>query len=569
MASGMTLVKRALLFGWAVATLAPVIACTPIGDANGVGSSYGSNGVNPLPGPGPAPAPAPAPAPGGINCATVKAPTITGSAPAATLNGTIGLGTGSGNQMPAQFFVPYTKGYANQVINQNCSISAPLNGNVAVNCNAQADGQLRVTLNVQNNVECVSGTATVTLRIRDDVCRAEAVSNSVTFQLAVADACPAQQQIRKDGSIPTELTAERLDQFGSHVVIAGNTAVVTALSDNQKANNAGAAFVYNFNGTSWIYKQKLMPAQLVASSEVDSVAVAGNLIVLGAPYHGSYGGIFVYRYNGSSWVQSQGLIEPSLKNSAVLTENFGYDIAISGSNVYVGAPGYYHADPINFAKAGAVFVFSDNGSTLSETRVISASDKASGDAFGAAVAALGSQLVVGAPGNGKAYLFSGSGYTETKLVSNLPANSRFGTSAAITSSRIAIGAPGALNAQNEGSGGVVAFDTAGARKQTLFGADSGIQFGLSIAANGTDLLVGTPTASINGATRSGSAHLYRLDGSGNYQPYFIFRPRKAQQGFEDYFGESISLGNGFVLGGARADDLADSDMGSAFFIRVP
>lgn len=545
-------------------------ACTPIGEAPSSENNEPSQAGVPSPGPAPAPAPAPAPvpAPAGPDCAKVGAPTLTATNAPTSLMGGIGLGPGSGNFMPGAFSIPIVKSSANQVINTNCSIASPLNGSVTVNCASQLNGtSLRVTLNVQNGAECVSGTSVVTLRVRDDVCRATAVSNSIPVSLTVNNVCPAQQRVSKDGSVAPELTAGRLDQFGSHVAISGNWAVVTALGDDQKTTNTGAAFVYKFDGTKWNYTQKLIPAELTNYSEVDSVAIAGNLIVLGAPYHGNYGALFAYRFNGTSWVPSQGQIEPSLKNGAVRTENFGYAMAISGSSVYVGAPGYYHNDPVNYAKAGAVFVFTDSGSSLTESRVISASDKGMNDAFGAALAANGSTLVVGAPGNSKAYLFNGT--TEVKLAGGLSAGSKLGTSVAIAANLISVGAPGAVNGQGEGSGAVAIFDAAtGAKKQTLFGDDASIQFGMSVAANGSDLLIGAPMESINGATRSGAAHMYRLNG-GSFQPYYIFRPRRGDQGFEDYFGESIDIGSGYVFGGSRADDLADSDMGSAFFIKIP
>ena len=73
------------------------------------------------------------------------------------------------------------------------------------------------------------------------------------------------------------------DRFGSSVAISGDTVVIGARGDDDNGSMSGSAYVYRFNGTSWVETQKLL-----ASDGADfeafggGVAVAGDTAVIGA-----------------------------------------------------------------------------------------------------------------------------------------------------------------------------------------------------------------------------------------------------------------------------------------------
>lgn len=525
--------------------------CTPMGDAEGVGMTDASSLSAPSPNPSPTPMPSPPPP----QCAGRVGPTISGSGSALTAQS--GLGGNSGNNYPQNININLTLGYPTQNLNDNCTVNGIAGLNV--NCNVVSSTVLEVDLT--SNQECISGSGTISLRVSDNICGF--TSNTITIPVTVTNVCPAEYKV-------VNPDPERNDQFASRVAISGNTAVVIATSDNQKAQDAGAAYVLNWNGSSWVVAQKLMPTALGALSEIYSVTVDGNILALGAPYHGSYGTVFVYRYNGSSWVESETLT-PSQTNPAIGTQVYGFDVALKSGILAVGSPGYARGNPASLSESGGVFVYQDSG-VFTQSAVLTSSDGVAYDGFGVDVAVSAGRVVVGAPvtdgGNisglpGRAYVYAAGSYLETKLTpSNIGNGSRFGMAVDIDGSRIAVGAPGA-----DGRGAVVVFEN-GATKITGAGIQSGDSFGSSVALRGNNLLVGAPARDVKNTDQAGSAYLMRFDGS-TWRTHFEMFPRGSGRGVQDRFGESIGLDGSFMIGGSRLDDEGELNTGTAFLIRVP
>jgi hypothetical protein len=525
--------------------------CTPVGDASGVGSTGSAAGTTP-------------------SCVGTAPPRLTGGPGNQTA--TAGLGTLSGTRMPQNLRVGLTLGYATQAVNFNCTVTG-MEG-LDVDCNSATD------IDLVQAQECIpgdttgsTGTATVNIRARDPLCNLN--SNTISFQVTVTNTCP------KEFPIPNP-DPQRNDSFGTQVAISGNYAVVLASKDNDGATNGGAAYVYHWNNTLWEKVAKLMPGTLAVNSEIQSAAISGNIIVLGAPYHGNHGTVFVFRNNGTGWVESAALT-PAQTNTAVYTMDFGYDVDIDGSTLVVGAPGYDHNNngvSTGLARAGAVFVYSDVGGNFQALRTLAASDRAAGDFFGAEVAVSGQNVAVGAPlsptadkstAPGKAYVFSGATETKLQAGAEIQNGSQFGSSVDISGTKAVVGAKTA-NGAEAGSGAAFIFDGgAGWAKQAkISGPDSqdGDWFGAAVALNGTNLVVGAPYANIDPTTKSGAAYYYVNSGA-TWTHRFKFIPRGANRGTSDYFGESVDIGNGFFLGGARLDDEGELNTGSVFFIRAP
>src|SRR5829696_7220646 len=94
-----------------------------------------------------------------------------------------------------------------------------------------------------------------------------------------------------------------------------------------------------------------------------SVAVSGDTIVVGAPFHGR-GEALVYVRPAGGWSGAR-------KPSATLTappgaERFGWSVAISGRTIVVGAPGHFQEAGIH--PAGNAYVFVRPGARWSGTR---------------------------------------------------------------------------------------------------------------------------------------------------------------------------------------------------------
>jgi hypothetical protein len=79
------------------------------------------------------------------------------------------------------------------------------------------------------------------------------------------------------------------------VIVAGDHA------DGEMGSLAGAAYVFRFDGATWVQEQKLLPDRGELAFGW-AVAVGRDVIVVGARSHG-FGAAYVFRFDGTSWVR--------------------------------------------------------------------------------------------------------------------------------------------------------------------------------------------------------------------------------------------------------------------------
>ena len=280
--------------------------------------------------------------------------------------------------------------------------------------------------------------------------------------------------------VPSDI--QFFDHFGISVAIAGETIIVGSYQDDDQGNNAGSAYVFQFDGTNWVQQQKLLPSDGAASQQFGySVAMDGNAAVIGRLPTGANpnaGAAYVFRNNGSGWVQEQKLV-PSDGASG---DSFGIAVAISNNDVVIGSPG--HDQPLS--NAGAAYVFHFDGTTWSQIQELAASDPGVGDAFGSAVGIDGDAISVGAPLDdvpfsqvhpitpdaGSAYLFrlergtwivdhwNRAHYVENDptIMFNPNMNDKLGSSIAIGSGIVLACAPGDIGPAANAKGSALFFD---------------------------------------------------------------------------------------------------------------
>jgi lysophospholipase L1-like esterase len=238
------------------------------------------------------------------------------------------------------------------------------------------------------------------------------------------------------------------DRFGYVVAVSGDTAVVGAFRDDDNGTDSGSAYVFRYDGSSWIEEQKLLASDgNIGDSFGSWVAISGDTIVVGA-YLGYDGGnrpgsAYVFRYDGSSWVEESKLAA----SDGEADDWFGVSVAVSGDTAVVGASG----GDDNGTDSGSAYVFHYDGSSWIEQPKLTASDGAALDGFGLRVAVSGDTAVVGASGDddngensGSAYVFryDGSSWIEQpKLTaSDGAALDGFGTGVAVSGDTAVVGA---------------------------------------------------------------------------------------------------------------------------------
>ncbi|MCK4341950.1 MAG: hypothetical protein KAY37_09535 [Phycisphaerae bacterium] len=200
------------------------------------------------------------------------------------------------------------------------------------------------------------------------------------------------------------------DEFGWSVSLSGDVALIGAFGDDDKGTTSGSAYVFRYNGSSWIQEQKLLASDGAANDRFgDSVAVWGDVALIGAygddDNGSSSGSAYVFRYNGSNWAEEQKLTA----SDAAGEDQFGLQfVAISGEAALIGARG----NDDNGSSSGSAYVFRYDPAAEAwfEVAKITASDAAEGDHFGFCVAISGNTAIVGAAYDDDNDTDSGSAY---------------------------------------------------------------------------------------------------------------------------------------------------------------
>lgn len=235
------------------------------------------------------------------------------------------------------------------------------------------------------------------------------------------------------------------DHFGNAVSVFGNKVVIGASGDSDQGYLTGSAYVFSYDGSGWIQEAKLIASD---AAEADAfggqLSMGDNVVAIGAQYDDDYGdrtgSVYVFRYNGNVWVEETKLVASDAQDYA----NFGCSISISNQVLVVGA------DQDGDNHKGAAYVFRYNGSFWNEEVKLTASDGDDLDNFGRHVSIDGDKIAIGANyadivygGDGAAYLFQ---YDNTSWVEKIKLSASDPTAGAmfgivsISGNNLAVGA---------------------------------------------------------------------------------------------------------------------------------
>jgi len=239
------------------------------------------------------------------------------------------------------------------------------------------------------------------------------------------------------------------DAFGWSVAIYGDTVVVGAPSkDDAPHTSNGVVYIFTREGTTWTQQARILASNKGSSDRFgESVGISGDTIVVGAVDEDTgglnAGSAYIFTRDGTTWTEQTMLT--SLDISA--DDDFGEFVAIDGDTVIVGA----RLEDSGGTSAGAAYIFTRSGTTWSQQAKIQPSSIEGGDAFGSSVAIDGDTVVVGArledtggANSGAAYIFTRSGTTWTEQIkiqaSDNEAAIGFGFSVAIDGYTAIVGA---------------------------------------------------------------------------------------------------------------------------------
>ena len=367
--------------------------------------------------------------------------------------------------------------------------------------------------------------------------------------------------------------AEADDWFGTSVAISGDTLVVGALredgssfgeGDNNFAANAGAAYVFVRNGTTWSQQAYLK----ASNAEEDDgfgwmVAISNDTLVVSARSEDSSvlggegdnsvedsGAVYVFVRDGETWSQ-QAYLKAS---NAGLDDWFGYGLAINEDTVVIGAfnedSSFSGGEDDNSAvEAGAAYVFSRDGTSWTQQAYLKGSNTGEGDLFGVSVAIHNDVLVVGA---------------------GRESSSRLGGESDNSSDRA-------------GAAYVFVRENMSWSQQALLKAsntEAGDQFGWRVATDGDTVIVGawreasgSSAEDDNSASGAGAAYVFDQDSDGWRQRAYL---KADSPDMDDQFGNSVAISGDSLVVGAWMEDSAGAETdnsapnaGAVYVVRVP
>ncbi|MEM9302830.1 MAG: cohesin domain-containing protein [Pseudomonadota bacterium] len=298
------------------------------------------------------------------------------------------------------------------------------------------------------------------------------------------------------------LAGEPGDALGTATAADGALLVVAAPDRDVAGPSSGAVDILRREGTGYVLEQTLSPpAGFQANAFGAAVAVQGDSLVIGAPETPDVVakgltplGAALFQRVQQGWRFKVPIVGQGRQPG----DGFGTSVAISGTRIAVGAPGFQAGD-------GAVFMFDGASGQLTQAELLQPADpvpKGVGAGFGGALALDKGRLAVGAAG-GVGQAVAGTVALFEQIGDNLSpgpvlsapdgqAGDEFGASIALDGNGLVVGAPG-----RNGSGGAFMFDV---QLATVIGTldpsivSPGARFGDAVTLLDGRLTVGAPPA---------------------------------------------------------------------------
>ncbi|MGD2112210.1 MAG: chitobiase/beta-hexosaminidase C-terminal domain-containing protein, partial [Gammaproteobacteria bacterium] len=353
------------------------------------------------------------------------------------------------------------------------------------------------------------------------------------------------------------------DRFGRGLALDGDRVAIGAPADDDNA--------LNDSGSVYLFRIRTNPAhKLVAFDRtVDAgfghaLAVSGDTLVVGAPYHDhvpaandNRGAAYVYRRDDDTWSLEQQLLASNAAND----DHFGWSVDISGGRIVVGAP---HRDGV-FADSGAAYIFTRIGSVWIEQQQLAGPSPAAGDNFGTAVAIDNNRVAAGVPGRAatiQSIPLADAGVVEvfdygttwmhqdTLVASSI--TTRFGRALDVEDDTLVAADLNTVAFVFDGSGGWV--------QQQVLGMPAPVS---AVALSGGTIALGSATDAVMGVD-AGAIDTWTWNGS-LWVENGVQYAGDATAGAR--FGESIALFGDRLLAGAPGDDEAASNSGAVYAFR--
>ena len=314
-----------------------------------------------------------------------------------------------------------------------------------------------------------------------------------------------------------DVTGATQDIFGNSVSVSGTYAIIGAPGDDVGPNaNQGSASIFQFNGTNWIFIQKIIDGFGAAGDAFgSSVCISGDYAIVGSYLDDvgaalDQGSVSIYQLTGSNWILQNKLSDPT----GTANDNLGETVSIAGNYAVAGEP----ADDVGAnTNQGSVLIFqlsAGNWSILNKINDVSGQPN---DFFGASVGLTTTYLIVGIQGD--------------DVFANIN--------------------QGSANIYQL-SGGIWGF----MQKITDASGLANDFFGYSVAISGSSAIVGSYQDDVGANSNQGSALIFNLIGGSWLLSQKIVEPSTVGVAF-GFFGKSVAISGNYAIIGADGDGITD------------
>ncbi len=368
------------------------------------------------------------------------------------------------------------------------------------------------------------------------------------------------------------------DEFGKAIAVDGNRVVVGApKDDNANGSNAGAVYVYEYDGSAW-QETKLISGFSTAGDQWGSaLSISGDRIAVGAYNDDSLairaGSVSILEFDGTNWVET----EKILASDGDMNDWFGDAISLDGERLAIGAQRDEKTCFSDFA--GSVYIYDYDGTDWNETVKLDPLAAGCNEIFGSDISLDGDRLAVGSysadygsglPNAGAIYIFDydGTDWNDTVLVPvTQQANAWVGWSIALDGDRVAAGALLQDNALAQSGGVVYVWDFDGADwNETLIEptlANEDQDFGWSVALHNDTLIVGARHDDDNGV-ESGAIYLFTHNAGGSWNQQKVLANNGAG---EDEFGSGVAIeGERVFASAAKRTNVNGNEAGELYIL---
>ncbi|HJT98903.1 MAG TPA: hypothetical protein VJ696_11360 [Rhodanobacteraceae bacterium] len=393
----------------------------------------------------------------------------------------------------------------------------------------------------------------------------KALAASLAFALTISMPLRAEDAWTEQRTQPDEGTPG--GHFGSAASLDGALALIGASGED---SSHGSAYFFAKGDAGWTELQRITPDDPSASEFGYRTLLHGDIAIVTADSsspngNAAQGSAYVFAPDDEgTWSQTQIL----LADDGGLFDSFGSAVSLDGDTLVIGAHG---ATVGENAAQGAAYIFTNDGGTWTQSGKVVADDGIAFDNLGMATALVGDTLFVGASaakvgdnfGQGAvyAYHFDGATWTQTQklLADDGAGGDSFGISLAFDGTTLLVGATGSATV-----GAVYAFTNDGGdwvqrQRFSVDGLNAFANFGNAIALHDGTALVGCDIETVDGFTSRGAAYLFGFDGTNWVEGHRFI---SSDGTTDDFFGLALDYDGTTALISTLHPD---NDMGAAYF----